>query len=454
MPDQNWQPQIVAFVCQWCTYAGADLAGTSRIKYDPSVRVVKLPCSGRIDPLFLVKSFEQGADGVLVSGCHPGDCHYTSGNLLARRRFTAFRELLGFLGLAPERLQFSWVSAAEAVKWTEVVNAVSEDVRQLGPLRPQWGERPGAVSIGLPLPPPSPAPLPSRPDTAALGTAEAGMQKVARELLEAGRVNVIAGYGSGTIGGTTTPLFVTCPEDVGQLVWNQECHSNLSVYLTRDLVRRLGPVGIVTKGCDGRALVSLLQEHQISREEVTIIGVPCAGMWENGSPAAKCLTCDVHVPPVYDLLVEVSPPGSKTGISDPRDAELSALEALTPEERWAYWQEQFSRCVRCYACRAVCPMCYCQTCIVDKSQPQWIPAASDLRGSLSWNTVRAYHLAGRCIGCDECTRVCPANIRLDLINRKLALLIQERYGYRPGFDPDVPPPLDTFLPDDRAEFIR
>ncbi|MBC8448999.1 MAG: hydrogenase iron-sulfur subunit, partial [Chloroflexi bacterium] len=98
MPDENWQPQIVAFVCQWCTYAGADLAGTSRIKYDPNVRIVKLPCSGRIDPLFLVKAFEQGADGVLVSGCHPGDCHYVSGNLLARRRFTAFRELLNFLG--------------------------------------------------------------------------------------------------------------------------------------------------------------------------------------------------------------------------------------------------------------------------------------------------------------------------------------------------------------------
>ena len=140
MPDESWQPQIVAFVCQWCTYAGADLAGTSRMKYAPNVRIVKLPCSGRIDPLFLVKAFEQGADGVLVSGCHPGDCHYVSGNLLARRRFTIFRELLSFLGLERERLQFSWVSAAEAVKWTEVVDAVTAQIRALGPRSHAWGE--------------------------------------------------------------------------------------------------------------------------------------------------------------------------------------------------------------------------------------------------------------------------------------------------------------------------
>ena len=140
MPDESWQPQIVAFVCQWCTYAGADLAGTSRMKYAPNVRIVKLPCSGRIDPLFLVKAFEQGADGVLVSGCHPGNCHYVSGNLLARRRFTVFRELLSFLGLERERLQFSWVSAAEAVKWTEVVDAVTAQIRALGPRGSAWGE--------------------------------------------------------------------------------------------------------------------------------------------------------------------------------------------------------------------------------------------------------------------------------------------------------------------------
>ncbi len=133
MAEESFHPKIVAFVCNWCTYAGADLAGTSRIKYDPDVRVIKLPCSGRIDPLFLLQAFERGADGVLVSGCHPGDCHYTSGNYYAKRRWTVFRRLLRFLGIEEERIQFSWVSAAEGGKWADVVNDVVGKVRTLGP---------------------------------------------------------------------------------------------------------------------------------------------------------------------------------------------------------------------------------------------------------------------------------------------------------------------------------
>ncbi len=133
MGEETFHPKIVAFVCNWCTYAGADLAGTSRIKYDPDIRVIKLPCSGRIDPLFLLQAFERGADGVLISGCHPGDCHYTSGNYYAKRRWVVFRQLLGFLGIEEERVQFSWVSAAEGGKWAQVVNDVVGKVRELGP---------------------------------------------------------------------------------------------------------------------------------------------------------------------------------------------------------------------------------------------------------------------------------------------------------------------------------
>jgi F420-non-reducing hydrogenase iron-sulfur subunit len=110
-----------------------DLAGTSRMKYQANVRVIKLPCTARIDPLFVLKAFENGADGVLVSGCHPGDCHYNTGNYHARRRWTVFRELFSFLGLDLNRLQFSWVSAAEGVKWVKVINEVTDKVRELGP---------------------------------------------------------------------------------------------------------------------------------------------------------------------------------------------------------------------------------------------------------------------------------------------------------------------------------
>lgn len=131
----EYQPKIVAFVCTWCTYAGADLAGTSRIKYQPNVKIVKFPCTGRIDFMYILKAFNKGADGVIVSGCHPNDCHYVSGNFHARRRWIVFRELINFLGLDINRLCFSWVSAAEGKQWAEIVNSFTDQVRELGPYK-------------------------------------------------------------------------------------------------------------------------------------------------------------------------------------------------------------------------------------------------------------------------------------------------------------------------------
>lgn len=131
----DFEPKIIAFVCTWCTYAGADLAGTSRMQYPPNVRLLKFPCTGRIDPVFILKAFQQGADGVLVSGCHPGDCHYIAGNLHARRRFATFRKLLEFVGVDLQRLEFSWISAAESKKWVEVVTELTERVRAMGPMQ-------------------------------------------------------------------------------------------------------------------------------------------------------------------------------------------------------------------------------------------------------------------------------------------------------------------------------
>ena len=133
MSDQTWQPKIVAFLCNWCSYAGADLAGVSRMQYPPSIRVVRVPCSGRINPLFLVAALQNGADGVLVSGCHPGDCHYLSGNLVARRKFAVVKNLLEYVGIEPGRVQFSWVSASEGGRFAALIAQVTEDVRKLGP---------------------------------------------------------------------------------------------------------------------------------------------------------------------------------------------------------------------------------------------------------------------------------------------------------------------------------
>lgn len=132
-PNGAFEPKVTAFVCNWCTYTGADLAGTSRLQMSPNVRIIRLPCTGRIDPLFIVKAFERGADGVIVSGCHPADCHYTSGNYHARRRFALFLELAGFMGIDPKRITFSWVSASEGGKWRDVVNDTVTRVREMGP---------------------------------------------------------------------------------------------------------------------------------------------------------------------------------------------------------------------------------------------------------------------------------------------------------------------------------
>ncbi len=130
--EENWEPKIIAFLCNWCSYAGADLAGVSRIQYPPSIRVVRVPCSGRVNPYFIIKSLTDGWDGVLISGCHPGDCHYISGNLVARRRFAILNELLDFFGLK-NRVQFMWASAAEGERFAVLVRKATKVVKELGP---------------------------------------------------------------------------------------------------------------------------------------------------------------------------------------------------------------------------------------------------------------------------------------------------------------------------------
>lgn len=134
--DTNgWEPKIIAFLCNWCSYAGADLAGVGRIQYPSSIRVIRVPCSGRINPSFILASLQHGADGVLVCGCHPGDCHYLTGNYSARRKFALLKGLLEHVGLEEGRVQFCWVSAAEGSRFADVVTNVTETIRALGPAK-------------------------------------------------------------------------------------------------------------------------------------------------------------------------------------------------------------------------------------------------------------------------------------------------------------------------------
>ena len=132
---EKFEPNIIGFLCNWCSYAGADLAGTSRIQYPPNLKVIRVMCSGRVNPIFVINALQQGADGVLIGGCHPGDCHYERGNYLARRRMAVMKKLLEHTGIDPNRVRMTWVSAAEGNKFAEVVKEVTEDIRKLGPMQ-------------------------------------------------------------------------------------------------------------------------------------------------------------------------------------------------------------------------------------------------------------------------------------------------------------------------------
>jgi len=132
---KDFEPNIIGFLCNWCSYAGADLAGTSRIQYPPNLRAIRVMCSGRVNPIFVINALQQGADGVLIGGCHPGDCHYERGNYLARRRFAVLKKLLEYTGIDPRRVRMTWVSASEGKKFAEVVKEVTDDIRELGPMQ-------------------------------------------------------------------------------------------------------------------------------------------------------------------------------------------------------------------------------------------------------------------------------------------------------------------------------
>lgn len=275
------------------------------------------------------------------------------------------------------------------------------------------------------------------------------IREKAKELLVRREVKVVIGYENGNMPETTRPVFIASSHEVDRLVWNTHCYANLANFLVRREVASLGKPAIVAKGCDVKAITVLVQENQIKREDVILLGVTCEGV---GEPLlSKCPVCDVSTPRDYDFLFgkEIAPKKDVNKFPD-----IEEFEKKSPEERWVFWEKQFAKCIKCYACRQVCPLCYCEICIADKNQPQWIESSSHTRGNIHWNLIRAWHLSGRCVDCGECERACPVGIPLSLLNRRLAKSVKERFDYEPGYDKEKAPPFTDFKQEDSQEFIR
>ncbi|MGI6096547.1 MAG: 4Fe-4S dicluster domain-containing protein [Dethiobacteria bacterium] len=312
------------------------------------------------------------------------------------------------------------------------------------------------------------------------------LKEIAAETLVGKKAELILGWQKGSFWWQSFPAFIEKQEELDSLTWDPFCVANLSIYLLEELKRKK-KVALFVKGCDALAINRLLQDKCIEREQVLLYGLPCKGMADRAKIEAavgeelsirevrrdgdefivltdngeqhldasnylldKCLSCRYPNPIVYDQLLAQE---IDTFPVKERFQSVVKLENSTFEERYLYWSGHFNRCLRCFACRNVCPACNCRECIFDQNEPRWLGKANILSENQFCHLIRAYHVAGRCIDCGECQRVCPMDIPLQELNRKLIKDLNELYGdYDAGTDPEEPQPLGTFKLDDPASF--
>jgi len=315
------------------------------------------------------------------------------------------------------------------------------------------------------------------PDTSVM------IRDTAKKLLVEKRVDLIIGFERGTLPLHSTPCFVRRSVEAEKLIWNASCENNLARYLRK----RKEKVGIVAKGCDTRSIISLIKEKQVAREQVFIIGVPCHGMIDRRKIEAKldgreileadevservilkghdfteivakeeflhnsCNTCNYRNPVIYDVLI-----GDKVEENRGIDeyGEVKEFEAQSADRRWQSFTNEVSKCIRCYACRNACPLCYCQECFVDSSQPRWIGKTTNLSDTSIFHIVRAFHTAGRCVDCGACDRACPMGIDIRKLTKKIEKDVKELFHYQAGVNLEDVPPLATFNLGDPQEFIK
>jgi ferredoxin len=315
---------------------------------------------------------------------------------------------------------------------------------------------------------------------------EQRLRHEAKALLEQGKVDWIIGFGLGSLKFTTTPLITNDKNDADRLVINPFIANNLANFLTG--VK--GRVGIVAKGCDSRSIVSLIQDNKVVRESVVILGVPCSGIidlgkverlvtkdrdelddiiWEGDKVVIRvdggkkefpttqalfdnCLACEFPTPQEYDILLGEPKPAAPELAQSRKNIEK--LEGMSPEERWEFWKNELSRCIRCYACRNVCPACFCQRCFVEETEPQWVLPMPRWQDNLIFQIVRNIHMAGRCTDCGECQRACPVNIPLRSLTREMYDLVDELFHFKAGMDKDALSLMTHYEEKEAEEFFR
>ncbi len=308
------------------------------------------------------------------------------------------------------------------------------------------------------------------------------IRELSAALLADGTVDLVIGFGPGTIPMATAPTLARTPEAAWNLIWDSHCSVNLANYLTGRTER----IAIVAKGCDSRNIVTHIIENKIAREQLTIIGVPCTGMVDKTKIASlvdqeitdyieekgtitlttasqritvekkevlkpNCITCMHPNPVIYDLLAGEMV--SEKNLVDPFN-DVKAIESMEPQAKWDHFDALLRHCIRCYACRNACPLCYCPTCFVDESAPQWVGKGQEMSDVKTFHFLRAFHCAGRCTDCGACEQACPMGIKVRDFTRKLNKDSFEIYGWEAGLTLEKRPPLDTFNPDDPDDFIK
>ena len=259
----------------------------------------------------------------------------------------------------------------------------------------------------------------------------------AKELLENKVVQVVIGYEAGPTG-VARPAFITNPAKADTLIYDEHCVQNLAVYLTKHEVKHLGKMAIVATLPIMRSIMMLISEQQIFAESIVVMGISADG---------KLLDiADIQVMQGYIEKSDLSNPAKQKEL-------LAELNKLSPEEKFAYWQKELSKCIKCYACRQACPTCYCTRCSVEVNQPQWIPVQSNTHGNMEWHILRAMHLAGRCISCGECGRACPVGIHCHLLTMHLADQVHNYFNVYAGTSEKMSSVLSTFEPNDKESFI-